>query len=153
MPKFLVIILVVVVWGIWSLAKTQSNSVDQAAKSYDDAAAKKKASRFAKRRETLRQHIHVSLPDELDSFHKKFEVVRTDFERIQKVTNALSLTKVAELFGPPSVPRLLFMPLLQRKAWPSVSPGRVAKPTTEPLLFTALAVPNVPPKVPRSVTV
>src|ERR1700751_4551062 len=62
------------------------------------------------------------------------------------VISPLSLRKVAVLFGPPSVPRLLVMPLLQRKAWPSVSPGRVAKPTTEPPLFTALAAPNVPPR-------
>src|SRR5215469_1219317 len=68
-------------------------------------------------------------------------------------TSPLSLRDIAPLFGPPSVPRSLFTPLLQRKAWLSVSPGRFAAPTTEPLLLTALAWPNVPPKVPRSVTV
>src|SRR5215472_14111176 len=69
-------------------------------------------------------------------------------------TLSLSLgRKDALLFGPPSVPRSVITPFCQRKACVAVSPGRVELPVTEPLLLMPPAKLNVPPNVPRSVTV
>src|SRR5207249_8958475 len=59
----------------------------------------------------------------------------------------------AMLFGPPSVPRSISTPFFQTKAWLCVLPGRFEKPTTNSRLFMPKATLNVPPNVPRSVTV
>jgi hypothetical protein len=84
MPEALVIILVVVIGAIWLLVKVGQGTaalVDQATKNYDAATARRKVNRYAKKRDRLRQYVHTVIPNELDSFEKKFEVMHTQFEQ------------------------------------------------------------------------
>ena len=95
MPQEIVIILAVLIGAIWLLVKIVqgiSQSIDQAAKSYNEAAAKRKATRYSRKRDSLRQYVHFLLFDELDSFEKKLEAVRVEFEKVQRLTRwAVSL--------------------------------------------------------------
>ena len=89
MPQELVIILAVVVGGIWLLWKVGQSivaAIDQATRSHHEAATRRKESRYAKERLNLRQYVHVLIPNELDSFEKKFEGVRAKFQQAQETT-------------------------------------------------------------------
>jgi hypothetical protein len=90
MPEELVIILVVVIGAIWLLVKVGQGIaalVDQATKNYDAATARRKDNRYSKKRDNLRRYVHTVIPNELDSFEKKFEVMHTQFEQAQRLTN------------------------------------------------------------------
>ena len=89
MPEELAIILVVLIGVIWLLVKIGQgigSSIDQATKSCNAASARRKQIRYSRGRDNLRQYVHAQIPDELDGFDKKFERVRIEFERMQKLT-------------------------------------------------------------------
>lgn len=84
MPQEIVIILVVLIGAIWLLAKIVqgiSASINQALRNYNEAAARRKANRYSKKRDSLRQYVHFIIFNELDSFEKKLEAVRVDSRR------------------------------------------------------------------------
>ncbi len=109
MPQEIVIILVVLIGAIWLLFKIVqgiSASIDQAAKNYNDAAAKRKANRFSKKRDSLRQYVHFLIFNELDSFEKKLEAVRAEFEQAQRLTGWVAsppawTNEVFQAYSPP----------------------------------------------------
>jgi len=89
MPEELAIILLVLIGVIWLLAKIGQGIaafIDQAIKSHNAASARRKQIRYSRGRDNLRQYVHAQIPDELDGFDKKFERVRIEFERAQRLT-------------------------------------------------------------------
>ena len=90
MPEELVIILAIVIGAIWLLVKIGQgieSVIDSARKDYNEAAARRKETRYAKGRDGLRQYIHVLIPNELDRFEIKFEAMGFEFGQTQKLTN------------------------------------------------------------------
>jgi len=90
LPQELAIILVVIVGAIWLLVKIGqgiSNLINQSSKSYDQAIAKRREKRFLKGRKDVGQHIHIHIPNALDSIESKFELARKDFEQTRASTN------------------------------------------------------------------
>jgi Restriction endonuclease len=89
MPAELAIILVIVIGGIWLIVKIGQgvvSAIENASKSYETAAVKRKATRYAKRRDALRPYVHFLLPNELDRFEKKLEATQVEFEEIKACT-------------------------------------------------------------------
>jgi hypothetical protein len=110
MPEELAIILAVLIGGIWLLVKILQaigGAVDDASKSYSEAAARRKQNRYVRKREALRQFLHVVIPDELDRFEKKVGMTRSDFEQAQRHTKWLACPPAwrKEEFHSPAHPR------------------------------------------------
>ena len=86
----LVLILAVVIGALWLCVKALQGIDDAivgAMKRRDEAAARRKANRYAKKRDELRQYVHFLIPDELDSFETKFKNARDELEQAQRLTN------------------------------------------------------------------
>jgi Restriction endonuclease len=89
MPEELAIVLVIVIGAIWLLVKIGQGIVafiDQVTKNYGAAAAKRKQDRYLGRRDSFRQYVRASIPDELDGFAKKLENARIEFEQTKRLT-------------------------------------------------------------------
>lgn len=107
MPEELVIIIGIAIGAIWPVVKmclAVGNFVDRTIKRNRRAAEKRKEDLYkAERdnreaaekriedsykaeRDNLRQYVRVLMPNELDSFEKKLEAVRTRFEQTQRLT-------------------------------------------------------------------
>lgn len=73
-----------------------------------EASAKKKHDRYVKRRDGLRQYIHVAVPNELDGFEKRFEATRAEFEATQELTRWVARPPAwkKEEFQPLATPRM-----------------------------------------------
>jgi restriction system protein len=90
MPEEVVIILAILIGAIWLLVKifqAVDAALGRAMKSGYEAVARRKENRYTKRRDGLRQFVHVLIPNELDRFEKKFEFTRIEFEDVQRLTN------------------------------------------------------------------
>lgn len=88
MPEEVIILLALLIGAIWLLVvigRGIAAAIDHATKNYNETTARKKANRYAKQRESLRQHVHSLIPDELDGFEKNFEVARTEFQKAQRL--------------------------------------------------------------------
>jgi Restriction endonuclease len=110
MPEELVIVLLVLIGAIWLVVKIAQGilaSIDQATKNHQEAAANRKANRYAAERNQYRQYVHAVIPNELDSFEKKFEVLRSQFEQAQSLTKWLAVSPAwtKEEFRPLALPR------------------------------------------------
>src|SRR5262249_33992460 len=64
---------------------------------------------------------------------------------------ALLIPNALLLLSPDTVPRSINWPLLQKKAWNSVSPSVVPPPITSPRSLSQFAPENEPPREPRSI--
>jgi restriction system protein len=90
MPEELAIILVVAIGGIWLLVKILQGigaAIDSALKSHDKAAALRKQNRYVKKRNALRNFVHVVIPDEIATFEKKFQQTHVEFDHTRNHTS------------------------------------------------------------------
>jgi hypothetical protein len=89
MPEELVIFLVVLIGAVWLLVKLFqgiSVAIGNAEKSFSEAAARRRANRRSKGRNTLGQYVYALIPGDLDRFEKTLETARTEFQQAQKLT-------------------------------------------------------------------
>lgn len=106
MPEELVIALIVLIGAIWLLykiAQAVQAALDQASKNFNEAASRRKARRIAKMRGRFNHYVHWVIPDELDNFEKRLQVVRSEFEQAQKLTKWVA--------GPPEWKKEEFRPV------------------------------------------
>src|SRR5262249_17167888 len=74
----------VVVGALWLLAKVVeriASTAQEAVKSYDEAAQKRKDSRYSKKRLKFKPYVQFELPNELDEFERKYEAKRLKLEQ------------------------------------------------------------------------
>jgi restriction system protein len=90
MPQEVAIVLLILAGAIWLLVvlfKGILSAIDDSARAFHEAAARRQRDHYSKQREKLKQFVHISIPNELDRFEKEFAVRQVEFMQAQSRTS------------------------------------------------------------------
>lgn len=81
-----VVILIGVVWLVVKICQGIAAFLDQVSKSYSEAAATRRRTRYSKAQDGRRPYVRTAIPNELDGFEKTYERLSADLKQSRRTT-------------------------------------------------------------------